>query len=183
MQFVMKKDKFPERLDRKVIYKSKWVNLYRDKVRFPDGRLIPEHHLVDIENPGVAVVVANDKDEILLVQAYRYTTNSIEWETPGGGFKKGTSVTEAAKREVLEETGYKTKNHKKVKKFNPQNGISNHEGYVVFCNAGEKVSDYDEGEIKGFKWFKKKEVEKMIKENVINCGYTFIALLLYLKDY
>jgi hypothetical protein len=36
---------FPKRLSRTVVYENPWVNLYVDKVIFPDGRLIEKHHI------------------------------------------------------------------------------------------------------------------------------------------
>ena len=39
----------PQRLARTIIYENPWVNLYLDKVRFPDGRIIEKHHLLDFE--------------------------------------------------------------------------------------------------------------------------------------
>jgi ADP-ribose pyrophosphatase len=36
---------FPKRLGRTVIYEDPWVNLYVDKVIFPDGRLVEKTSL------------------------------------------------------------------------------------------------------------------------------------------
>ena len=74
----------PKRLARTVIYENPWVNVYVDKVQFPDGRIVEQHHLLDFEKAAVAVLVENDQDQILLVHAYRYTTDTIEWEVPAG---------------------------------------------------------------------------------------------------
>ena len=63
--------KQPERLARTIIYENPWVNLYVDKVRFPDGRIIEKHHLLDFEKEAVAALVENSRGEILFVHAYR----------------------------------------------------------------------------------------------------------------
>lgn len=49
---------FPKRLDRTIIYENPWVNLYVDKVLFPDGRLIEKHHL-----PGILLVLSGIEGE------------------------------------------------------------------------------------------------------------------------
>jgi hypothetical protein len=53
---VYQKLMIPERLARKVVYQSEWVNLYVDKVQFPSGRIIEHHHLLDFEYPAVTVI-------------------------------------------------------------------------------------------------------------------------------
>eukprot|EP00743_Colponemidia_sp_Colp-15_P007470 GILK01008074.1.p1 GENE.GILK01008074.1~~GILK01008074.1.p1 ORF type:complete len:274 (-),score=46.43 GILK01008074.1:241-1062(-) len=56
---------------------------------------------------GVGGVVINDRNEILLVQEV-YADRPGRWKIPGGLADTGESIVEAAKREVLEETGIET---------------------------------------------------------------------------
>jgi ADP-ribose pyrophosphatase YjhB (NUDIX family) len=51
--------------------------------------------------PSVNVVVANDQGEILLIRR----TDNDNWALPGGAMDLGESISEAAIREVKEETG------------------------------------------------------------------------------
>ena len=51
--------------------------------------------------PGVTAIVVNDSEEVLL--QLRRDTNT--WAPPSGGVEPGETVAEAARREVLEETG------------------------------------------------------------------------------
>ena len=104
----------PERLSREIIYQSKWVNLYRDKVRFPDGRIIDQHHVVSFNNGAVGVIVANDNDELLLIESYRYISQSRGWEIPAGGMVDNEAILDAAQREVLEETGHNIEDVSKI---------------------------------------------------------------------
>ena len=53
----------PKRLSRTIIYENPWVNLYVDAVRFPDGRVIEQHHVLEFEKEAVAVVVIGKKPE------------------------------------------------------------------------------------------------------------------------
>jgi hypothetical protein len=52
--------------------------------------------------PSVNVVVVNDAGEILLI---RRTDNDNNWAVPGGAVDLGESITQAAVRETLEESG------------------------------------------------------------------------------
>lgn len=171
----------PERMARKIIYQSPWVNLYLDKVKFPAGRIIDEYHLLNFDTEAVAAVIVNEKQQILMIEAYRYPTDSIEWEIPSGGIDQGETVLEAAKREAFEETGYEVGDLEPVYSFYPSNGNSNQRFHVVYCKAVRKLSEtYDLNEVKGFRWFGLDDIRRMIKNRELNDGFTLTALLLYL---
>ena len=170
-------------MSRSVIYESPWVSLYADKVRFPGGRIIEKHHILDFHTGFVGVVVENDAGEVLLVHAYRYPLDTIEWEVVTGRMEETESPIEAARREVLEESGYETGTYRLVYSFNPINGISDKVFHVLVCRAGEKVGEFDTNEVKEIKWVDKDELKRMIKERALCDGFTLTALLLYLGDW
>jgi ADP-ribose pyrophosphatase len=169
----------PTRLGRTVIYENPWVNLYVDQVRFPDGRIINQHHLLDFEKEAVIVLVENDQAQLLMVHAYRYTTNTIEWEIPAGGIDPGEAILETAQREVYEETGYETTAHELIYTYNPMNGISNKVFHIARARATVKSGDFDRNEVKEFRWVSKAEIKAMIRAKEIKDGYSLTALLLY----
>ena len=172
---------FPKRLGRTVIYENPWVNLYVDKVIFPDGRLIEKHHYLHYDRQSVGIVIENDEDEILLIQSYRYVTNSIEWEIPAGRIEEGETPQEAGKREVLEETGYTVTEPSIIYTFNPANGMSDAVFNIVKCKAISSVDDFDKNEVKGLKWLTITNIKEMISDNQIKCGPSLIGLLLTLS--
>jgi ADP-ribose pyrophosphatase len=173
----------PKRLSRTVIYENPWVNLYVDRVQFPDGRIIEQHHLLDFEKEAVAVLVENAHGQILLVHVYRYTTDTIEWEIPAGVVESDESILEAARREVLEESGYDTTDHKLVYTYYPMNGISNKVFHIAHCRIRGKVSDFDRNEVKEVKWVSSQEIETLIRDRIVRDGFSLPALLLYLAEY
>ena len=165
-----------------MIYENPWVNLYIDKVQFPGGRIIEKHHLLDFEKEAVGVIVENDPGQILLVHAYRYTTDTIEWEIPTGGIDKGETILEAARREVWEESGYETTNNELIYTYYPQNGISNQVFHIARSQATRKTGDFDRNEVRDFKWVSIPEIQKMIGDKLIKDGFSLTALLLYLTQ-
>jgi ADP-ribose pyrophosphatase len=170
----------PKRLSRTVIYENPWVNLYVDKVQFPGGQIIEKHHVLEFEKEAVAVLVENAQGQVLLVHVYRYTTGTIEWEVPAGIVEPGESIIEAAKREVLEESGYKTSDHEWVYTFYPMNGISNQVFHVVRSRAMRGTGVFDRNEVEAYRWVSKPEIREMIADRSLKDGYSLTALLLYL---
>lgn len=61
-----------------------------------------------VNHPGaVAVVAVNSENEVLLIKQYRHPVRSYLWEIPAGLLDvPGEAEIDAAKRELLEETGY-----------------------------------------------------------------------------
>lgn len=171
--------KKPKRLGRKTVYESKWVNLYKDKVEFPAGRVIDEHHVLEFDTEAVGVIVRNDKNQLLMVECYRYVTDSIAWEVPAGCIDEGESILEAAAREVLEETSYTTKNHKHLYSYCPSNGNSNQVFHLVSCEAADKIDqDFDRNEVRDVAWFDSSQIGLMLKDNIIVDGFTLSALFI-----
>jgi ADP-ribose pyrophosphatase len=169
--------KAPRRLGRAVVYESPWVNLYVDEVQFPNGCIIARHHLLDF-GPSVVALVENGAGQVLMVRVCRYTTCRTEWELPAGGVEPGESVEEAARREVLEETGYGIAGYEHVYAYYPMNGIANKMMHVVRCRATERTADFDRDEVSDVRWFSRDEVRRMIAAREITDGVALVPLLL-----
>jgi ADP-ribose pyrophosphatase len=170
----------PKRLARTVIYEHPWVNLYADRVQFPDGRIVEKHHVLEFDWPAVAALVENAEREVLLAHVYRYATDSIEWGVPAGKVEEGESLLEAAQREAWEETGYETSDHELVYTYHPMNGISNKVFHIVRCQAGRKTGDFDRNEVKEVRWASRGEIEELLRDRVVRDGFSLTALLLHL---
>lgn len=172
----------PKRLSRTTVYQSPWVNLYLDKVKFPNGHVIENFHVLDFDHTAVVAVMENELGNVLFTRIYRYTTDVTDWELPAGGVETGETVIEATKREVLEETGYASKNHRLVYSYYPMNGSANKLFHIVFCKAADKKQEFDPNEVLEVRWYTRNEIEQMIKDRVITDGFALTALLLWLHD-
>ena len=171
----------PERLARKIVYESPWVNLYLDKVKFPNGHVIDEFHLLDFSHEAVTAIVENESGKLLFARIPRYSTGATEWELPAGGIEIGESIIEAAQREVLEETGYTSDNHQLIYSYYPMNGSANKRFHIVHCTAGDRVQEFDPNEVSEIRWFTRDEIKQKVKDRAVSDGFTLSALLLWLQ--
>jgi 8-oxo-dGTP pyrophosphatase MutT (NUDIX family) len=87
------------------ISRRPWMTARRDEVQLPDGRIIPEYWV--LEFPDWVNVIALTKDgDMVMVRQYRHALGLTEYELCAGVMEEGESPLEAAKRELLEETGF-----------------------------------------------------------------------------
>ena len=98
-------EQMPERLERTTIYESEHVCLYTDKVRLASGCIIEKYHQIHYPKEAVAIVIFNEKNDILFIHNRRYTVGHLEWEIPAGKIEDGEEMEMAARREAKEETG------------------------------------------------------------------------------
>ena len=127
------------------VYKGIAVDFCNDTIILPNNKKATREY---IDHPGaVAVVPFVNKTDIIFVKQFRYPVKEITYEIPAGKLNKKESLLKCAKRELEEETGYKTKNIKKLISFWPSPAFSNEELYIYTAKdliAGKQHPDSDE---------------------------------------
>lgn len=94
------------RLDSRYVIRDEWFTLRADTYRLPDGRVIAPVHILEYR-PWVNVVALTPTHQVVLLRQYRPGLNRTLLEIPGGSTDpEDTSLLAAARRELLEETGY-----------------------------------------------------------------------------
>lgn len=167
-----------EVLGKRVIYRSAWVGLELWSVRLPDGTLIPDHHVVVYPRAAVGIVPRDAAGRFLLIDHYRFITDSRGWEIPAGQVETTETVAEAASRELLEETGHTADRWQPLGYYHPSNGSSNQQFHVLAAGGLRRVADVaDTNETIGCRWFSADEVRGMLARNEIRDGFSITALL------
>ncbi|MDO8617477.1 MAG: NUDIX hydrolase [Candidatus Uhrbacteria bacterium] len=72
--------------------------------QLPDGRV--EEFTIKDERPVVCILPLTEDQRIILVKQYRPGPERMLLELPGGGIERDEAPEVAARRELLEETGY-----------------------------------------------------------------------------
>jgi 8-oxo-dGTP pyrophosphatase MutT (NUDIX family) len=94
-----------ERLDRKTLVSTPFLEVFSDTVRLPDGSLIDDFTVV--KKRDAVIVVATDKDnQIITFREYKYAADDWLRTLPAGQIDAGENPEQAGARELLEETGY-----------------------------------------------------------------------------
>src|SRR5205823_2496569 len=104
-------------LSSKTIYKGRIFKVVLDKVREPSGVVVVREIVRHRGSVVILAVDARSKPKVLLERQYRYAAQSELWELPAGKIDAGEDPLVAAKRELLEETGYAAKSWKRFLEF------------------------------------------------------------------
>ena len=108
--FIKRRKNMPdraERINRELVHKGAIIDLNKDTMKLPDGRI--EYFDFIYHKGAAAVVPVRDDGKILMVRQYRNAVDQYTIEVPAGGKNGADEPTlECAYRELEEETGYYT---------------------------------------------------------------------------
>lgn len=88
------------------LYRRPWLTVRRDALQLPNGHTIPEYYV--LEYPAwVNVLAVTERGQLVLIRQFRYGLRDTHFELCAGVVDPtDASPLDAAKRELLEETGY-----------------------------------------------------------------------------
>lgn len=126
----------------KKVYANPWLTLYEDAIEFENG-VAGTYSYVE-RGDGVCVAVLNERDEILLLQQYRYPIRALSWELPAGKIDDGETPLEAVIREVREESGLVIETAEEMGWFYPLNSCTTEKGYNFIARvSGQNLESAD----------------------------------------
>ena len=107
----------------KNIYDNPWIGLTEYQVINPSGN--PGiYGKVHFKNRAIGVLPLDKDLNTYLVGQYRFPLNAYSWEMPEGGGPLNEDPLDAAKRELLEETGLKAKKWTELVRMHLSNSVS-----------------------------------------------------------
>jgi ADP-ribose pyrophosphatase len=177
-------------LSSRVVFRGPLFQITSDQVKEPGGVTARRDIL---RHPGSVVIMAVEagasskqrgakfakaEPHVLLEWQYRYAANQFLWELPAGRIDEGEDELPAAKRELLEETGYTAKKWKRVLFYYPSPGFMD-ETMAVYLATGLTAgpAEPEEDESIAHRFFPISKVTSMILRGTIRDGKTIGAVL------
>ena len=132
----------------------------------------------------VNVVATTEANELLIIRQYRFGTDRIEIEIPGGAVNKGEDPLAAGLRELLEETGYAGENGRIIGKVCPNPAIQNNFCFTVLVENVRKVTEPEQDDMEDITvlTLPQAEIEALVNDGAINHGLVLNGLMFFAME-
>src|SRR5271154_3559645 len=179
---VGKNDPKVEVISSDLSYDGPLFKVYTDKI-IENGREVSRD--VVRHNGSVVILAVDDSKSkrdpmIVMERQYRHAAKEYLLEVPAGKMEEGEDALAGAKRELLEETGFKAKRWRKMVRYFASPGFLGEWMQVFIAEGltlGEAQPEYDEQlEIEMIPLSK---LLSMIEEGKLHDGKTLISVMLY----
>lgn len=155
-------------VDSEYLIRRPWLTARRDTVELPDGRINDEFYI--LEYPTWVNVIAIDKDgKFVMVEQFRHGLGDVFTELCAGVAEEGEEPIDAAKRELLEETGYTGGEWRLLNKISQNPSTCTNYTYCFLAEGVEKtdIQHLDATEDVNVKLLSEQEVLAMLKNDEI----------------
>ncbi len=160
-----------------VVYNNPWINLTEYQVINPSGN--PGiYGKVHFKNRAIGIVPLDEDLNTWLVGQYRFVLNQYSWEIPEGGGPIADDPLQAAKRELLEETGLKANKWDEVQRMHLSNSVSDELCIIYVARGLEQFeAEPEDTEQLLIKKLPFEEVYRMVCSGEITDSVTVAAVL------
>lgn len=120
------------------LFRRPWLTVRRDCVELPDGRQNPEFYILEYPD-WVNVIAITDDGQFVMERQYRHGLGKTCFEIPAGVIEKGETPLEAAKRELMEETGYGEGEWKEIMSVSGNSSTTNNISHCFVAKGVKKI--------------------------------------------
>jgi ADP-ribose pyrophosphatase len=159
------------------LFESKWFRLRQDRLTLPSGEDV-EYTLV--EHAGYVVIVPMLSDgRVVMERIYRHTLQETVLECPSGGLD-ADAPEEAARRELLEETGYVAGKLEPLGRYYGSSGISDEAFWVFLATELHDTGSVDREptEQMELELVPLDKLAGMAETGAVTCGPSALSLML-----
>lgn len=176
----MEKENNPWKIiSQETAYENAWIRVEHHQVLNPAGN--PGiYGKVHFKNTAISIVPVDSDGFTYLVGQFRYTLNAYSWEVPEGGcsIESGESIVEAAKRELLEETGLVATEWKELGEVYLSNSVSDEKAVIYLAqNLSQHQASPEETEELKIRKLPLKDAIEMAKNGEITDALSVLSLL------
>ena len=162
-------------------YAGRVIDLDVDTVRFPDGST---GQLEMIRHPGASAVIpflddpAGADPRVVMIRQFRHAADGVIWEIPAGRLDAGEAPEACARRELLEETGFRADRLERLTTIHTTPGFTDERIHLFLATglaAGDHAREADEFvEVREVRW---SALLELVREGSVTDAKTLAAIL------
>src|SRR5262245_6274253 len=123
-------------MERHVVYTTPWFDLV---AKSTDGGSSPHYSIATKDYVSIVALTADGR--LLLVRQYRPAVEQVTLELPCGHVEPGETPEEAARKELLEETGYVADQFELLGEFSPDTGRLSNRLWCFFASRATPLPE------------------------------------------
>ena len=121
------------------LFRRPWLTVRRDCVELPDGRQNPEFYVLEYPD-WVNVIAITEDGKCVMERQYRHGLGKTCFEIPAGVIEEGEDPLDAAKRELMEETGYGEGTWRKIMTVSGNSSTTDNLSHCYVAEGVRKIS-------------------------------------------
>lgn len=130
----------------KVFAATPWIRIERQQVALPDGRTIDDYYRILLAD--YAIIFAQTGEGMVVVERhYKHGPGSVGYSLPAGTVEEDEDPLTAARRELLEETGYEAPDWRPLGRFAVNGNYGCGNAYLFYAGNACKVTEPDSGDL------------------------------------
>lgn len=129
-------------LESNYIIQRPWATLRVDKLALPNGFVKEEYYVLEYPT-WVNMVGITEDQQVIFARQYRHGAGEILLELPAGVVEQDEDPQEAARRELLEETGYAFDSITEICQLYANPATSGNLTYTYLLKGGKKVQEQE----------------------------------------
>ena len=155
-------------LSQRYLIEKPWLTARVDKVELPTGAVIDEYYVLEYPD-WVNTIAITKEGKFVFVRQYRYALGKTVNELCAGVIEKGEKPMAAAKRELMEETGFGGGNWQEWMTISANPSTHTHLTHCFLATDVELLSEphLAEGEDVQVRIFTRQEVEDMLQKGEV----------------
>lgn len=163
--------------------KTPWLTVRKDHIRQPSGVELDDFYIIELKD-WVNVIAITEDGFYIIEEQYRHGIQSICPEICGGCVDKGETPLEAAKRELVEETGYAGGEWSLIASYAPNTSAMTNLCHCFLAKGVKKVQSQtlEKSEDIVIKLITEKELREYMSKDVFLEGIMAASIWKYLSN-